>query len=70
MVKLTDNLLHQQIIHNIHLYATIANILLLLVQFLAMFTVRVATATDKRLANKILLLRKRNFSPCVFRKFS
>ena len=33
MFKLTDNLLHQQIIHNIHLYAPIANILLLLVHF-------------------------------------
>ena len=33
MFKLIDNLLHQQFILKIHLYAPIANILLLLVQF-------------------------------------
>ena len=50
MFKLTDNLLHKQIMRNIHLYAPIANILLFLVQCFCYILLY------KRLASEILLL--------------
>ena len=60
-------MLHQQTIRNIHFYASIANILLLLVQVSCynIFTVNVATATDETLANKIFLFWPKNFYPCI-----
>ena len=59
MFKLTDNLLHKQIMRNIHLYAPIANILLFLVQCFCYILLY------KRLASEILLLWQRIFSPCI-----
>ena len=68
MFKLTDNLLHQQFIRNINVYAPIANILFLLVRLSCyIYYSRCYCNRWTALANGILLLWQRNFSPCILR---